>query len=822
MRLSVLGRFEVRLDDGPLPAATWRRKRAVDLLTALAVAEGHAVPKADLISGFWPGKDPSRGANNLHRALHDVRKALGGGPWVSIDGPQVRLAEDVWVDVAAFEAGCHADDPEALDLYRGTPGLDLDMLDARIEALRQHFIDSSLRCARRALASHPDRATAVLRHLLAIETAIEEAHRLLMRGLADTGRIAEAMDQYTTCEQALAERGVSPSGATVALAESLASRSRSTPTPQESGWPRLSRILLGTRDPAPLLGRQAELDEVREFSQAQGGVLLITGTAGIGKTRLAVEAARFAEADGAVLLAGAGLDFEGMPPFAPFIEAFTAWDRMSGSGDNPFLAFEPSGAVQDDTLRLYQAVEQALNAIGAGRRVCLVLDDLHQADGSSLHLLHYLARTTRTSGVVLIATARPEGLIVGAPLHSVVAALHRERLLTRIDLLPFDQATTSHFIAQLVNDAPTTPIVARIHDLAEGNPFYVEELVHAWSETGKIALPGELRDAVLDRIHRLGDDANALMRAAAVVGQHFEFDLAADVASLRSESALDALERCLDADLLREDDDRYRFRHALVQEAVHSSITSARLRLVHREVARNIEERWPRLSDRVERLARHHRLANDVDRAIPYLIEAAQRARQQTGLREVVAFYNEALELLGDQPADSQMFEILLGLGQAQLLLSQLEAAVASLDRAAELRSAGWAPSPANRGRALRLGGLALITSGHLEPAEVRIQAALEALEASDDDAQLTDTLYYLAQLRWHQNRHDEAYAVAESCLAAAERTRDPKSIARGYEMLALACHSLGSWHEGERYEAQREALVGGPVDVAQSFDVHL
>lgn len=648
MQLRVLGRFDVQMDGKVLPSKTWRRRRAVDLLTALAIAPGHHLPKAEVIHGFWPSKDAARGANNLHRALHDLRKALQHRA-IAIEGDTLRLDPDVWIDVDAFEDGCDRGEPDAIALYQGPPDLDFEPLESRIEALRQRFVDASLTVARRDLATAPERALSVLRHLLEHAPTIEEGHRLAMRILADSGRVVEALAQFDACVEALAEGpGLAPSAAAAGLANRLRSEQRGRRAPRPDGPARVARTLLGTKAPRPQRGRTEAIATVDRFVEHGDGLLLLVGPPGIGKTRLAVEAAQRAHDRGAVLLAGAGLEFDGMPPFAPFIEAFRAWDRAAGGGDNPFLAFRPSGAVNDDALRLYQSVDQALVAIGGGRPVGLVIDDLHHADASSLHLLHYLARCARPSRLVLLGTARSDGLRPGTELHTVLASMHRERSVTRLDLAPLDMASSEALLRDLAPevDLPES-LLHRFHTLADGNPFYLEELVAAYQEHGRIEVPEQLQATVLDRVRRLGDDAGALLRAASVIGRHFDFELATRVAQLPLARALEALEVCLGADLVRDDGDRYRFRHALVQEAVQQSMPRARRRVVHRAVAAHIETGGGYTpTDRVERLARHHRLAGDVDRAVPYLLEAARRAFRNTGLAEAIAFYHQADNLL--------------------------------------------------------------------------------------------------------------------------------------------------------------------------------
>src|SRR5574338_698722 len=206
LRLQRLGRFEVVREDAPIPKQAWRRRRPADLLKLVALAPRHALQREQVIETLWPEKDAASGANNLHRALYDLRQILGGR-WVDIERGQVRLRSDVWVDVDAFEqavlAGGRERLSEAVSLYRGDlcpEDRDAPWLPARRAALRARFAEAAYPLAR-AMADAGDftQAVPLLRRLLEVDPVGEEAHRVLMRLLAEGGRRAEALRQYDAC-----------------------------------------------------------------------------------------------------------------------------------------------------------------------------------------------------------------------------------------------------------------------------------------------------------------------------------------------------------------------------------------------------------------------------------------------------------------------------------------------------------------------------------------------------------------------------------------------------------------------------------------------
>jgi tetratricopeptide (TPR) repeat protein len=432
---------------------------------------------------------------------------------------------------------------------------------------------------------------------------------------------------------------------------------------------------------------------------------------------------------------------------------------------------------------------------------------------------------------MLVATGREEELPHGAPVRTLLTSLYRERLGERLPLDRLDRDASRAHLRDLLEREPEPELEVAVFGLAAGNPFYTEEIVRSLSGSSSqreaLSVPADLAAMVRERIVRLGKDAETLLVAAAVVGERFTFEVARRASGLPQEESLEALERSLSGRVVEESDGGYRFRHALVREALYRELTHPRRLHLHRAVAESIEAAAATaLEDEARALASHYQAAELPDRALHYLIAAGRQAAARLGMREAVSFFEQARAAMDEigLPPGPERFALLCGLGQMRVALSDLEAAVADLDAAADLRRPqdGWRPSPGERAFARRWATLALITIGDLESAREHIEAAVADLSEDPDDAELAEVQYHLAQLRWHEGRHREAYEAAERCLEAAERRGEPQAVARGYEMLALACHSLGEWREGMGFEERRQSLVGAEVDVAQAFDVHL
>jgi len=842
-RIFLLGRFGVEVQGNAIPASSWRKRRPIEVLAALALAPGHLLHREELIDRLWPDKDLDAGANNLHRALHDLRRVTGV-ELATLDRGVARLSETAWVDVDAFEQAASSSTKDALtqavELYQGTLLPDdpySDALAARREGLRQRFIDAGLRLANaHDEGGAPDACIDVLRRVLAQDATLEPAHRLLIRVLAEAGRKSDALRQFGECSNALRARlDAAPSPETFELRAAvergdIAPRPRSdTPRSESAG---VTRPLLGADRFEPMHGRDEEIATVRHFVAADRGVLFIVGEAGLGKTRLVRECARLAAGAGSPVLIGLSLDEDSGLPYAPFADAWAHHRRATAASaeSDPFLSFSPSGgSAQEDRLRLFQSVERAVEAVAKQGPVCLIVEDLHQADQSSLQLFHHLARATRTMPLLLVGTYRDEEVLVGRALHTMLGSVGRERLATRVSLTRLDRNATAQFVERLLPGGGEPAVVDAVHALAEGNPFHTEEVLEAMREeaTTEPTLPPTLLDIVRHRVRRLGRDAERLLSAAALVGLSFPFDVAQRASGIAYEAALDALELGVEARIVEESTGEYRFRHALTRQALLDALTHARRVYIHRAIAEAMEqpsERGPEHDGRAEVLAFHHESAGQLERALPYLLLAGERAQKRLGFAEALSFFERAIALMDatgreDGPV---RFRVLRMLGGMRMALSDLDGAVRDLDAAASLDIGGFRPSATETAFVKRVAALAFIQGGLLVEAGKRLEEAVAALGGSKTDPELPSVLYLFAQLRWHEEQYAEAKELAERSLVEAEARNDRRAMSKAHEMLALACHSLGTWQEGHAHENERQALTDGMLDVDQAFDVHL
>jgi DNA-binding SARP family transcriptional activator len=831
LKLYLLGRFEVVRDDAPIPDHAWRRRRPADLLKLVALSPGRTVGREQAIDVLWPDKDPASGANNLHRALYDLRQILGGR-WVDIDRGQLRMRADVWIDVDAFERAAAQGGREgwtqAVALYRGDlapEDLDSPWLQERRVLLRARFAEAAFPLARAAAQDgEAQLAIPLLRRVLEVQPAAEEAHRLLMRLLAESGRRAEALRQFDACEVALRAAALGPSDEVRALRAAI-QRGEIGPTARRAtldGARRAARRLLGTIDPAAVRGRGPLLLLVESLVEQGSGALVLLGEPGVGKTRLAVEGARIAQARGAAIACGIGGTRPGVP-YALFADVFREEARANPAVSDPFAAAPPDGIAAEGVRRaLFERADRALVALADGRPLYLLLDDVHLADESSLNLVHFFARRAAELRLMIVATCSEEAVRAGTPIQTALAHLDCGRLARGVRVPRLGLAGTREQIADLLGANPPEDTVVRIYRATDGAPLLVEEVVRAQREAGQEIVTASPPAAIRARVARLGGRADALLAAAAVAGVRFDFELARLVSGLTAHEAVSALDSSLDARLVDEDGDGYRFHHALVRDAIYGGLAPERRTALHAAVADATETAAGAQEPPSEVIALHRRRARQDGRAIRHLVAAGHRAAARAGLREAFAFYAEALELASRPPvADAAgRLELLDAIGRVQLGLGELGGAARAFREAARLVGANGAiPDPPVRARSHRLAALALALGGRLRAAYAEIDEGVAAAAAGGGEG-LAPLLHLRAQLLWHDARDVEALAAAEACASEADRAGDDDLSARGRDMAALARAMAGAPLEapedgsGRAGRALQDAAPEHPVDV--------
>ncbi|MBB4661632.1 helix-turn-helix transcriptional regulator [Conexibacter arvalis] len=581
---------------------------------------------------------------------------------------------------------------------------------------------------------------------------------------------------------------------------------------------------------ARLVGRAAQLAEleavVRDAGAGRPSLAFVAGESGVGKTRLANELIRRARDDGARVLSGDCVELgEGELPYAPLVGALRplvrdgdpAVDALPPALRGELAAILPAlGAARTDAdgaaqARLFEALLELLDRLGEDGPVLLVIEDLHWADRSTRHFLMFLARTLCSERVAVVATYRSDELHRRHPLRPLLAELERDPRTRRLELAPFTRAELTEQLAEILGSAPDAELVERVLVRSEGNALFTEEILAAGLD-GRGALPQTLRDALMVRIERLSQPAQELLRL--LVGTPMDHELLVRTSALEERELRDALREAVASHIVvTGDDDRYRFRHALLREVLLDDLLPGERTELHRTLARALEERLAAEASPDAHLAAqvaHHWLhAGDQPAALAASVRAAAAAERVNAFGEAAALLERALELWErvperERPAGLDRVDLLVraatfvadGEGDFQRQEALLRHALSLVSEHEEPRRA-----------AMLLEGLSR-AQWHLnqpEAAIATIDRALTLLPADDRGAERIALLAAKARARMLQSRFREAVELAEETLALANAAGDHAVASRVRNALGISLVGLGDAAGGEA--RLREAL---------------
>jgi DNA-binding NarL/FixJ family response regulator len=547
----------------------------------------------------------------------------------------------------------------------------------------------------------------------------------------------------------------------------------------------------------PLVGRAVELDRLVGLvgvgaEEPSGSAVLVSGDAGVGKTRILAELRDRAETEGWRVLVGHCLDFgDSALPYLPFSEAFGRLATESPVVARTLVeaapviarlmparrvlpeqstgAVEPADATTIDRPELFAAVHGALEQLGRSAPLLLLVEDVHWADRSTREMLSFLFSRRFDTPVALVASYRSDDLHRRHPLRTTAAEWSRLPGVTRLDLSRLGDLDVRELVHTLhpgpMSERALQGIVAR----AEGNAFFTEELVQA-AEVGPDAIPEALADLLLVRLDRLDDDARLVVRAAAVSGRRVPHLLLERVLDRRVESLDTALRAAVDANVLVPmGGDGYAFRHALLAEAVYDDLLPGERVRLHAAYVAALQQ--GEVGGTAAELARHAKRANDLVTAARASVAAGDEAMTVAGAVEASRHYELAMELAAHASDDD------IGIDRVELTARACEAAVASGQtyRAIALANDSLRSLPADAGPDARLRLLAVLAAASLladteGDALGTTTEAMALLDRHPDDRLRARFLALHARAYAEQRRHVEASELAGQALELAGR----------------------------------------------------
>jgi len=641
----------------------------------------------------------------------------------------------------------------------------------------------------------------------------------------------------------------------------------------------------------PFVGRERELGSlVDAFERAragQGQVAFLVGEAGIGKSRLLLELRRRV-GDGAAWQEGHCLSFGKAMAFHPLVDLL---QRQFGIEEDdgeaaivakiergvtavgaplgpvaPYLCALLSVDPGDADVRAMSPAQRRGETFEALRRLLvhaadqrpqvLVIEDLHWIDGASEQFLKALIDSVPALRALLIFTHRP----------GYASPFGERTYFTRVAPAALSAEDSARMAAAvLATDALPAELRALVAARAEGNPFYVEELVKSLEETGillqrdgryelarpvtELSVPGTIHDVIAARIDRLEEAPKRTLQLASVIGREFTRRLVDRLAEVRARND-DLLRELTTLELIHErrlyPELAYMFKHALTQDVAYASLLVQRRKELHGLIGLAIEELYPdRLPEHYEMLAHHFSLAEDWERALDYLLKAAEKASRAFGLRQALDLYGEALEAarrLGERvPATTFMAihrtraDLLFGIGdfersraEAEMLvdlarrvqdrpeeagalvqvataLQWVEDFPSALERVREgidIAEAVGAQAPLGGGLYIR--GYLHAMNGRLDAAEADVSRALDIGRAVGDSNRQALALHFLSLRRSWQGEYRHSLDLGEQGVRIAREHRLVVPLLRCLWNQGLAWNDLGD------YDRSLAALVEG------------
>lgn len=814
LRVELFGDFSLTYGDQQV--TTIATPRLQSLLAYLVLHRDIPQPRQHLAFLFWPDTNEAQARNNLRQLVHLLRRALPAVErFLHTDASTLRWhpSGPFALDIAEFErelqlAGIaekqgnqhalQAALERADRLYRSDalPSCYDEWIVSERERLRllhlqalEHLID--------LLEAHGDNAAAIgySQRFVRADPLGESGYRRLMRLLALHGDRAGALHVYHRCAATLQrELGIEPDPATRAAYERLMHQ-------EVTAMPSVAREPTFATMPT-LIGRQHEWMALKEaWQRAVTGIpqfVLITGEAGVGKSRLAEDFLGWAGQQGIVTAKARSYAAEGQLSLAPVTE----WLRSDGLRPHvarldevwltevarilPELMVGQAVAARNEMLpefgqrqRFFEALARATFA--TPQPLLLLIDDLQWCDRETLEWLHYLLRFDPTARLLIVGSVRAEELPQQQLLRTLLLHLRATIGMTEIALHPLDAAETAKLAVQVAGSPLDLPIAAAMllfHETG-GYPLFVVETVRAdlgWaldasggthlrSANATQTLSPRVHAVLEGRLMQLSLQARAFAELAATIGREFTLDLLIAAGNIEADAAACALDELWHKRIVREHGaNSYDFTHDKLREVAYAEISAPQRHMLHRHVAHALETLHAEDLDPVRgQIAAHLERAGLTERAIPHYRMAALVAQRMYANEDAIAMLTRSLALLEQLPPSAKR--------EAQELDMQL--ALAALYRTA----LGW-------------------TAPELERA---LERALALCDRVGNDAQRAQMLYGLQSLYVVQAKLERVHLIADEIAVLYQRSNSSAPLLSGM-MVAGAHLHLG--HIGDAHDA--------------------
>jgi DNA-binding SARP family transcriptional activator len=645
--ISLLGGFRARVGASPIQLPT---RKTQGLLAYLALYPGERHDREKIQGLLWPEARARQAQASLRQTLFTLRKSLPGTSAAALLTTATTVALDashLRVDVAALEQHLGGGTRDALEgvasLYSGhlleAFVVDEAPFDQWIEGERSRLREVALGTLEhlvdlQASTGEPDKAIQTALHSLRLDPLRESTHRALMHLYAGSGRRGAAVQQYRSLVSALArELGVEPDSQTKRLHDEILRMDSAVAASAPPSSPPLDALARSrpAPTPVPLIGRDAEMARLRraldEAWRGAGKLSLLSGDAGVGKTRILEDVALHARRRGGRILRGRCFESEEVLPFAvwadllrgdPLLASEAFWSIVPPAGRAPLARLLPRAEeasshgqpVMQDTRALFDAVAGVLTLLARQAPLLIVIDDLQWSDTMSLRLLSFLVRRLAPSAsVCFMAAIRAEELAVAPFLRTVLQELEREQGFLSLEIAPLTRSDSKTFVQALARSSVAFDpglVFESVWSVSEGNPLVIVEMMQGLAggsptTVSQLPVPPRIRELIQRHLAPLDALAQEVLATAAVIGREFDFMLLHAACARSPRELATTLEELVRRRILTGSDDAFYFTHDRIRDVVHASLSPLRRKVLHDAVAHGrayfVEERrrgWPR------------------------------------------------------------------------------------------------------------------------------------------------------------------------------------------------------------------------------------
>lgn len=703
-RITTFGGVQVHDDDGELQS--FRSRKHVALLVYLRSNPRRVHLRENVARMFWE-TDSSLARHSLSQALYDIRSTLGQVV-SNVPGDALRIESDrLAFDVGELERAIKSGDlPTAVDLYTAPFAPDLDRAGtgeferwlererSRLAVLGQSALRQYLTYADKH-GEWGEMCSAALR-LIRMNPLDEEAHRALMRGLWLHGDQTSALEHFHEVRERL--EGELPEG----LSEETLELVRRI----EGSRPQASRGEEVRDRMIPLVGRQQELSVLARFAEeaaTEPDSLIIEGEAGIGKTRLVEELENLLILEGHVVLTSQCYAAEAEVAYGPVLDGLREIAEQVGAYTDPsrylelgrlfpntgaFPSPEAPADGQSARRRLFEEIADMLRRHTAreSRSIIWILEDVHNVDGASSALLHYLARRLVGEPFRLVLTSRPEN----EQKESARQLLSEECFVEhgrRCEVGPLSSEAVRKLVAAVTGEPEPDPsVVERVNNLSGGNPFYAVEVLRLDPDLSSSAdmsrlFKGRLRAVLRSRVQGLPSEAVRVLEAVSVLGSHARPGHVVKICGFRWPDFARYCDDLISHDILREAGQSLEFSHEIVREFIYTNIGLVTRSALHLQAGEILASTGQGSSSRI---ARHFWVGGDSFRAFEYAIQAARIAQAKAGFSEATEMATLALEVASSGEQRVKALEAYVEASRASGLLEDARAGIRQITEALE------------------------------------------------------------------------------------------------------------------------------------------